>query len=794
MHLRTFFIVFTSVILITTSVVTAKEIPVIFNTVLQNLAYVTYDVKKVVTAKEIPVIFNTVLQNLAYVTYDVKKYDLIQKDSLKIFNLINRLTKTKYSEQRIIIGQIRSLLLDRKERLTDLMKTHPDIAFGIMNAEKMAEKLPLELATSNLVELETRISNASLKTIHVDTMDTSPIDLQDDHSNPSHFIFSLLKKHNGKLTETPLYVVGTLPVFLSSAPLDVHGYALSGAIIASVTNGTISTPLLPQSVANPALGRQKTLVVLARFLDSNATPPTTKRKMQDFIFGSSSRIKKFYAENSYSKTSFSGTVTNWITMPRNAKPVDSTTCQMADVNEVFPLIKDTYNLAEYDRLVLLSDSTDCLGGGYGTVGKSPWQLENKDYNFSVSWVAVHPSSLKLDLNRPFPWTYLDYVIIHELGHNLGVMHANSWSCDGFAIINDQSCKHTEYGNNFSAMGYGNSALHFDAFAKDILGWFNNTNNFLDVHSSVEIVRNGSYTLKPLEKSTGVRMAKIKFLSKNTFPYYIEYRHGTGFDSDLKKQEFSDNKYGVFVSWVPKKERLFSRLLDMRPNSSVNYWEDGNIVSLNNAWTTNSLYDTDRGIQITQKNKGNDTKATFEVKFFEPECIRRTPTIATWFTETAYPEQESYNSFTVTNNNSPICPKENYFLSTTVAPSDWVTRFDKPIMTIDSESDSEYNSIIITPPANAALGEYWFTITAASDTLPQIFTEFSFRKVLVNPNGPLDEGGGKGSPPIKNLPTFTIPTRLINQQKSTIQDNLTSLPTPYENPRQWIPNKTYFPSR
>jgi Gametolysin peptidase M11 len=54
---------------------------------------------------------------------------------------------------------------------------------------------------------------------------------------------------------------------------------------------------------------------------------------------------------------------------------------------------------------------------------------------------------------------------HELGHTLGLGHADRWACLG------SSCSIEEYGNMFSVMGYG--AGDFNAYEKWRLGWPSN---------------------------------------------------------------------------------------------------------------------------------------------------------------------------------------------------------------------------------------------------------------------------------------------------------------------------------
>jgi hypothetical protein len=61
------------------------------------------------------------------------------------------------------------------------------------------------------------------------------------------------------------------------------------------------------------------------------------------------------------------------------------------------------------------------------------------------------------------------VATHELGHNVGVLHANFWNASGPDPLGVGS--NQEYGNGFDVMGGGGSTnAHFTASAKEILTW------------------------------------------------------------------------------------------------------------------------------------------------------------------------------------------------------------------------------------------------------------------------------------------------------------------------------------
>jgi hypothetical protein len=161
------------------------------------------------------------------------------------------------------------------------------------------------------------------------------------------------------------------------------------------------------------------------------------------------------------------------------------------------------------------------------------------------------------------------MVAHELGHGLGLNHAQLWDCGaGITFGAGKNCKERNYGNAFDLMGRGSTALHFNAVFKEILGWF-------DSSSLRTIISSGRYTLSPYEGSSGFRAAKIKVPGREDYPIYLEYRQPLGFDASLSNPPFVSNTRGLLVNWKAGVEetigvatsRYISNLLDFSPQSS-----------------------------------------------------------------------------------------------------------------------------------------------------------------------------------------------------------------------------------
>jgi len=141
---------------------------------------------------------------------------------------------------------------------------------------------------------------------------------------------------------------------------------------------------------------------------------------------------------------------------------------------------------------------------------------------------------------------------HEMGHNFGLHHSRSNTCDASGCLID------EYGDDHDIMGAVTG--HFNAYQKERLGW-------LDQGSSPSIqavTGSGQYALEPYATPNGglpkaLRILKSTVGSTNTY-LYAEARTQTGSDASLAP--------GVVIHTGVDNDGTQIYLQDLKPSTST----------------------------------------------------------------------------------------------------------------------------------------------------------------------------------------------------------------------------------
>jgi hypothetical protein len=339
-------------------------------------------------------------------------------------------------------------------------------------------------------------------------------------------------------------------------------------------------------LANDNLGEQKTLVIL--------TGDSEKEYYDNLIFGDDfGTVKDYYIKNSYGQTTFEGDVVGPYGLEFNCGDDEVGPSLAAAEKDVIDLGR---TLDYYDRLILRSPRyCGSLPAGSGNIGKTNIRLpDGKEKRMSISW--IYSSNL--------------HVFGHELGHNLGVHHANLYSCkdsDGNSVDFGFNCISSEYDDPYSIMGIFSTG-HHTAPHKMEIGWFSDEN--------VVTADEGTFRITPLELKEPVGSVKMIRV-----PIAIETSHYANYENIYYSVELRQ-PLDYDTGWKEIYKGISIRIAVLNDDGSFSYrqsslltFDDGSQSGQYRLLPGESFIDNINGIKITLdtlEGEGEDAVATVSV--------------------------------------------------------------------------------------------------------------------------------------------------------------------------------------
>lgn len=303
--------------------------------------------------------------------------------------------------------------------------------------------------------------------------------------------------HSGGRTTT---VVPTAPVTAEAGDrVSVEGALRDGKLVGQVSEEQDLTPELD-------LTAPREVAVIGLRFPGDPVEPWSLESTRAQVFTGASSADAFYQEETYGDISFTGKLSpegdvfGWYTVNSPAGCAEGTW----DAEAKAAAEGDGKSLAGYDHIIYVFPyQSSCswlgrasLGGGGGTV----------NINGTLGGAQV---------------------ISHELGHNLGLLHAGSWTCskDGKRVSMSDSCTASVYGDPFDVMG-NKGTRHSDGWKLLKLG-------VLSLSENVDTVSSGTHTLKAaLTSSPAPKVLRmVRPVSGGpigaTSYYYLEIREQGG---------------------------------------------------------------------------------------------------------------------------------------------------------------------------------------------------------------------------------------------------------------------------
>ena len=311
---------------------------------------------------------------------------------------------------------------------------------------------------------------------------------------------------------------------LTVRAVDAAGLASEAELISV---NTLSIPPLASSF------RWNTILVrYADFLDE----PFTKEDVESWVYSDTGSVNAYFREVSYERTSITGTVSGWYTLPEAASYYHKREKKDGlwwgpDISKIRADLKTIApkKYPEECRIVFL----------HGT-GDAGWAAgAEKFISTRLRKDSIHP-------------------IIHEIGHGLSPFtdmvrlgHPGGWLCPdapvGPSLLNPRTagCQAYIYGSEpFDPMGSG--TRHFMAYNKWLLG-------MIDENQIVVAEEGQEYELGALEVKGGVKMIRIPIDSE--YFYCIEYRKPIGLDGKDLYSGSNIGRKGVPIDGVLVRVRM-----------------------------------------------------------------------------------------------------------------------------------------------------------------------------------------------------------------------------------------------
>ncbi len=583
----------------------------------------------------------------------------------KLLNLSARYIKANIKAKSTLATEITTLITERKVLLLDAAKNDPKTFLLVALPEKVKKTLPVEFGS--LLEKDI-FKEGKLNIEHFDFTD----------QKKSINIYTLTDNTTSK--KYTLHFASNEPgLNLSGSTVRVSGKVLDQEIVIDGSTSSVtvlsSTSLVQASATAPIV--HKTAVILVNFSDK--TPQLTPDQIRTMMFTGSKSVQAYYTEQSFGQETFSGDVFGWYTIPYTSPGCTTSHYTLGEAAKT-QAIAAGVDLSSYDTILYYIPNY-CRYGGVATYGGAAYVFASYSYEYDT------------------------YVAIHELGHVIGLAHADSLLCATLqmGVYGDPDCVHYGYGNYFDSMGYG--LYHFNAPHKIYKNWISSSN-------IQTVSTDGTYTIAPLETaSTGVQVLKIY---KANSPYggeyiYVEYRQPYGFDATLP----STITNGVMINTDYGNVGIgrYTILRDSTPGDS----------NVNNAALSDGATFTDQTIgMVISQISHNATSATVRITFDPTVCIKVPPTLSVIPTSnTSTDGAPAMYTLSMTNTNNTNCTATTFQLAAQLPNTSWSASFSSPTVSL-SPGETTTVTIYITPATGTVDGNYSFWLKA-TDTIDGTYT-------------------------------------------------------------------------
>ena len=329
---------------------------------------------------------------------------------------------------------------------------------------------------------------------------------------------------------------------------DMRDGLLAGAVRISPNQLQPSAPALgveAVQAAEPPAEESARKVAVILFSLPGASPSWSLEQARSRVFTASNSVNAFYEEESYDQISLTGKLRadGDVFGPFNlggsgAGCPYGTWDDEADQSAT----EAGVDLTGYQHIVYISPFvSDCPWAGIADLGGS-----------------------RVNINGNFPANISTMVAAHELGHNLGLNHAGSWTCTsgGVRVQISHSCTTSEYGDPFDTMG--NTGYRHNN------GWNLAKLGILGPENVETVTTSGTYSIRaalfPTTEPTVLRVPRTRAVTSNSVTswYYLEIRQTGGIFESVSDATIT----GVSIRATAESGSPETLLLDANPATAT----------------------------------------------------------------------------------------------------------------------------------------------------------------------------------------------------------------------------------
>jgi hypothetical protein len=269
----------------------------------------------------------------------------------------------------------------------------------------------------------------------------------------------------------------------------------------------------------PAVAETKVLVIRVDFADKPGDPspccggaPYTASSVQSIA---DSQIAPYYQNSSYGRAKMSFSVTPQLyRLPQTANYYATADYYDQLYNDALAAAGVDYTVTGYNVAVVL----------FSFLGFLP------NSQFQFGGLSMIGSSMSL-VNGEFDFR----VVAHELGHTLGLYHANFWHTSDEDPLSDNGYS-VEYGDVFDTMSANwpnDPRVDFNPWFKYLLGWIHDD-------QVQAVTQNGIYRVYRFDNANATGTLALKLAKDDSRDYWIGFR-----------RNFTENyglQHGAYVEW------------------------------------------------------------------------------------------------------------------------------------------------------------------------------------------------------------------------------------------------------